>query len=161
MASYRTVMKRLKDSYHYPKVKRYEFDQSFTFPVVPQDFNGTRNDPVTFRWTDVMDAVCGLLKDTSLHQDNPANFVFNAEVRHVPAKGRLYTQNLSSGEWWERTENMLGDGMSLLPIMFYSDATHVTASGSQQAHPIMVTVGNFRWWIRQKQRGTFKYACKY
>ena len=100
-----------------------------------------------------MDAAVGLLKDASLHQDNPSNFVFNAEVVQVPAKGRLYTQDLSSGEWWERTENMLADGMSLLPIMFYSDATQVTASGSQQAHPIMMTVGNFRWWIRQKQRG--------
>ena len=148
-------MRRLKDNYHYPEVKRYQFDQSFTFPVVPKDFNGTRNDPVTFRWTDVMDAIVGLLKDESLHQDDPVNFVWNAEVQHVPRRGRLYTQDLSTGEWWERTENMLGDGMTLLPIMFYSDATHVTASGSQQAHPIMVTVGNFRWWIRQKERGKY------
>lgn len=154
MASYRTVLSRLKGSYHYPEVKRYQFDQVFRIVDVPDDFNGARGDPIVFRWTDVMDAVMGLLKDVSRHGDQPHNnFTWRAEVDYVPGKGRLYTQDLSSGEWWERTENMMSEEMTLLPLMFYADATNVTSSGSQQAHPIMVTVGNLRWWARQGIKG--------
>lgn len=159
MASYRTIQGRLKNGYHYPEVNSYQFDQSFTITDVPADYNGARGEPIVFRWTNVMDAVVGMLKDASLHYNQPENFVWRAEVNYVngPRGGRLYTQDLSSGHWWERTENMLTEDMTLLPIMFYADATHVTASGSQQAHPIMVSVGNLRWWIRQKSRGTVEY----
>lgn len=156
MASYRTVLSRLKGSYHYPEVKRYQFDQEFRVEDVPNDYNGARGDPIVFRWTDVMDAVMGLLKDVSRQGNEPhKNFTWRAEVDYVPGErgGRLYTQDLSSGEWWQRTEGLLSEDMTLLPLMFYADATNVTSSGSQQAHPIMVTVGNLRWWVRQGLKG--------
>ena len=37
--------------------------------------------------------------------------------------------------------------------MFYADGTHLTASGSQLAHPVLLTVANLISSIRQKDKG--------
>ena len=43
--------------------------------------------------------------------------------------------------------------MTIVPVIFSSDKTNVTGSGSQCAHPVYITLGNFRWWIRNQDRG--------
>lgn len=156
MARFRTVKKRLKDGYHYPQVDVYKFDKEMKLEVpLPLGGNGQEKVElnVKFRYMDTMDAIVSLLLDKSLHGDKEENFVWNAETVRTITGHRLYTRDLNSGQWWEKTERNLPEGAIVLPIMFYSDATLVTQSGSQQAHPIMVTIGNFRWWIRQQNGG--------
>lgn len=156
MARFRTVRKRLKEGYYYPRVDPYRFDHEMNIEV-PIMLSANRQEKVDlkvkFRYMDIMDAIVSLLLDTSLHGDKESNFVWDAETVRTTTGHRVYTRDLNSGEWWERTQRDAPPGVTVLPVMLYSDTTSVTHSGSQLAHPIMVTLGNFRWWIRQKDGG--------
>ena len=157
MTRMRTIQKRLKEGYHYPTVQDYRFTEKMVVHL-PDDMRqqaGGEGMPasVEFRYASPLDACVGLLRNTSLHGDDPANFVWNAETVYNGTGNRVFTRDLSSGDWWARTDAALPEGAALLPIIFYADGTNVTGSGSQQAHPVMVTVGNFRWYIRQKSKG--------
>ena len=151
MARLRTVKDRLKGHYHYPQVQDYGFSEwvKWSVPLVNEAGNGYPD--ITFRYTNTMDVVVSLLQDQTLHHDRESNFVWEAETIYHGGR-RMFTRDISSGNWWLRSQAELPQGYMLLPILIYADATHLTGSGSQQAHPVMVTVGNFRWWIRQKDR---------
>jgi hypothetical protein len=68
---------------------------------------------------------------------------------------RLYTVEVNSGEWFERTYYFLceGDeyGRDLWCIMFYIDGTNVTSTGSRSMYPLWLCLANLRSTIRQSR----------
>ena len=153
MARFRTIQARLKGRYHYPQVSLFAFDKRMVLENLPGNFNGRGLGTVTFRYSDPIDVIAGMLKDKSLHGELEENLIWGAETVYNTTGHRVFTRDLSSGTWWSETQDLVGPDVTIVPILWYADKTFLTHSGSQQAHPIMLTIGNLRWWIRQSVGG--------
>lgn len=117
----------------------------------------TRNkvSKLEFIYTNIIDIACGLLTNQHLVKSDE-DLLWGTSVQLDENTGeRLFTPDLNTGHWWERTEKMItggpASGLTLLPFMVFIDETQTVARGSQSAKPITVTIGNFKERIRQKQ----------
>ena len=149
MASYSTIMKRLKEGYHYPDVLGSgTLKNSHTF-TVPDGFHGNASN-ITFRYGSVLHTACSILNDSTLHNNKQENFIWDAYDKG--SEERVYDSELASGDWWFRNSTSLLHEKKILALIPYTDETFLTGSGSQLAHPIMLSIGNLRKEIRQKDR---------
>ena len=97
---YRQTLERLKRGNHYPEVQHNLLDREHTFNV-PDTFNDKKT--VTFRWTSPLAIAVALLNDRSLHDCSANNYIWEARPEYDPVTNeRIYTNELSSGEWWPR-----------------------------------------------------------
>ncbi|KAG8730593.1 hypothetical protein FRC10_002580 [Ceratobasidium sp. 414] len=63
---------------------------------------------------------------------------------------RVYDE-MWSGNWWWRTQNIIGEGATIAPIILAVDKTHMTVlSGSKEAWPVYLSIGNISKDIRRK-----------
>lgn len=146
LAAARTIHERLRDERVYPSVEHYKFDQEFVIRSTPRGCNGPDGDPVLFRYANPIDVAISLLKNTTLHGNDPENFCFEPDLDE-----NLFTRDISSGRWLRRTHAKVREkypGATVLPFIWASDKTYVTGSGSQCSHPVYLTLGCLRWFIR-------------
>ena len=74
-------------------------------------------------------------------------------VKNPDTGERMYTEELNSANWWHRNAETLPELCKILALILYADATHLTSSGSQVAHPILLSLGNLCSRVRNKDRG--------
>jgi Plavaka transposase len=66
------------------------------------------------------------------------------------AGNRVYNE-ISSGNWWWKTQAKISDGGTLIPILLASDKTQLTTySGDKSGWPLYMSIGNIRKDIRRK-----------
>lgn len=149
MASYTTIMKRLKEGYHYPDVLgKSSLKHSHTISV-PPSFHGTSS-TVSFRYASVLHTACSILNDPTVHDNKTDNIIWDAYGKDDSE--RVFDGELASGEWWYRNSSSLLSNKKILALIPYTDETFLTGSGSQLAHPIMLSIGNLKREVRQKDR---------
>ena len=102
LSTSKTVLQRLHENRVYPTVQTYKMDRMYTIPSTPPGFNGSKGDPVIFRWSNPMEVAISLLQKSSLHNDDEANFCFDPETVTDESGRRLYTRDVNSGNWWPR-----------------------------------------------------------
>ena len=129
LARVKTVQNRLKRHYHYPDVSDYRFDQHVTWNPPLVDEVGFPFPEVTFRYTNIMDAMVSLITDSSLHGNRTENFVWKYQTQYTATGQRSFTRDLNSGDWWGRTDAQLRADETLLVFLMYCDVTQVTGSG--------------------------------
>jgi hypothetical protein len=154
---YRTVLEKIKKGERYPDVKLYKYENEFKIEV-PAGMNGADASTVTFKFADPLDVLAAMLLEEHLHENNPDNIQW--APKHVVVQGavpeeRVYDADIFSGNWARDSKARLKQGQDLLAVAIYSDATNVTGSGSQSAHPIFIQVGNFTEEVRAKD-GSFR-----
>ena len=155
--SYRNVLEKIKKGARYPDVKLYKYENEFTIQV-PAGMNGADASTVTFKFANPLDVLAAMLLEEHLHENNPDNIQW--DPKHVVVQGavpeeRVYDADIFSGNWARDSKALLKQGQDLLAVAIYSDATNVTGSGSQSAHPIFIQVGNFTEEVRAKD-GSFR-----
>jgi len=104
------------------------------------------------QWTDPLWLASQLYADKSLRKHGLLSKFERGESQGM----RQYTE-LNTGEWWERTEGGMYDGLPvdgnpaqvkaapgavLIPIIMYVDGTWLSANGSHTAKPMVVAIGN-------------------
>ena len=154
---YRTVLEKIKRGERYPDVKLYKYENEFKIDV-PAGMNGADASTVTFKFANPLDVLAAMLLEEHLHENNPDNIQW--DPKHVVVEGavpeeRVYDADIFSGNWARDSKALLKQGQDLLAVAIYSDATNVTGSGSQSAHPIFIQVGNFTEEVRAKD-GSFR-----
>ena len=123
---------------------------------VPMDSKYTRttDNYVDFHYRDIVEAACTLI---TRHVKTEDDMMWTQNIQYAAdGSGRVFTPELNTGEWYERTEKTFfgkpnSTGMTLLPLIVFIDDTNVTQRGTQTAKPIVVTVGSFREELRQKK----------
>ncbi|KAF8598297.1 hypothetical protein BDV93DRAFT_534372 [Ceratobasidium sp. AG-I] len=71
------------------------------------------------------------------------------EIGGDPTKQKI--DEMWTGDWWMRIQNLLPPGATVVPIILSSDATQLTNfSGGKSAWPVYVTIGNIPKSIRAK-----------
>ncbi|KAG9083376.1 hypothetical protein FRC06_004560, partial [Ceratobasidium sp. 370] len=76
-----------------------------------------------------------------------------APERHWSSEDRqeqVYDE-MWSGEWWWRIQNILGEGATIAPIVLAADKTQMTVlSGNKSAWPVYLSIGNISKDIRRR-----------
>ncbi|KAG9121667.1 hypothetical protein FRC07_002288 [Ceratobasidium sp. 392] len=63
---------------------------------------------------------------------------------------RIYDE-MWSGDWWWRLQNILGEGATIAPIILAADKTQMTMlSGNKSAWPVYLSIGNISKDLRRK-----------
>ena len=63
---------------------------------------------------------------------------------------RVYNE-ISSGNWWWKTQQEIPDGGTLIPVLLASDKTQLTTySGDKSGWPLYMSIGNIRKDVRRK-----------
>eukprot|EP00733_Pompholyxophrys_punicea_P001646 Pompholyxophrys_punicea_v1_NODE_904_length_1152_cov_23.420237.p1 type:complete len:226 gc:universal NODE_904_length_1152_cov_23.420237:958-281(-) len=62
------------------------------------------------------------------------------------------------GNWWKRVEKTLPPHSTLMPVLLFSDETHLTNNGDVKAYPIVISSANLPRSVRNK-KGNLKLAA--
>ena len=139
----------------YTKLRGYDihrFRTQIELQVNP-DFNSGES-TTTFYFTDPLAVAAEIIGNPNIVSQKQH---FHMKAAPLDAQGnRLYTSNLNSGDWWSDTETQEGiwmqqDDLTLLPMIFFIDKTHVVRSGRRKCYPIMLTVGNLDSTVRSSE----------
>ncbi|KAG8794303.1 hypothetical protein FRC12_024964 [Ceratobasidium sp. 428] len=78
-------------------------------------------------------------------------FAPQKESRDRSEQDRIYGEMWTCDWWWD-TQRLLPQGATLIPVILASDKTNLTAlSGSKQAYPVYITIGNIPADIRRQE----------
>lgn len=93
------------------------------------------------QYTDILWQVTSLLAAPAL-QDG---FMTTSDVADDEGGGGRKYGELNRGLWWERTEKSgeVPNGVTLCPLICYTDGTWLSKSGTHNIQPLVVTIGNF------------------
>ena len=149
MARFRTIQARLKGRYHYPQVSLFAFDKRMMLENRSWNFYGRGSGTVTFRYSDPIDVIAGMLKDKSLHGELEKNLIWGAETVYNTTGHRVFTRNLSSGTWWGEKHNLVGPDLTLVPILW----TTSTPNHAHDWEPALVDSSS-SWWVENRSRNS-------
>ncbi|KAG9094615.1 hypothetical protein FS749_012136 [Ceratobasidium sp. UAMH 11750] len=97
---------------------------------------------------DVVEVVKWLISDRRFME-----YMRFAPERHWTTEARqerVYDE-MWSGDWWWRTQNILGEGSTIAPIILATDKTQMTMlSGNKSAWPVYLSIGNISKDIRRR-----------
>jgi hypothetical protein len=80
---------------------------------------------------------------------NSRRLVYHPEKRFVDGH-REYSE-MNTGTWWWEEQDKLSSGSTLVPILLFSDSTHLTNfSGDKKAWPVYMSIGNLNAATRMK-----------
>ena len=98
-------------------------------------------------YANVVDIVKFLLGHTPF-----AKHLSYAPVREFNRNGdRIYTEAHTADMWWDIQRDYLGADATLVPIHWFSDKTHLTAShGDKHNHPVYITILNLSHGVRRQ-----------
>ena len=102
LSTAQTVLARLHEDRVYPPVQTYKMNMIYTIQSTPPGFNGSKGEPVTFRWANPLEVAVALLQKSSLHNNDEDNFCLDPEMVIDNNGRRLFTRDIYSGNWWPR-----------------------------------------------------------
>ncbi|KAG9088545.1 hypothetical protein FRC06_001978, partial [Ceratobasidium sp. 370] len=110
---------------------------------------GDQSDMIVHLWMrDIIELVRYLIGDRRFMED-----MRFAPERHFTSEARttrVYDQ-MWSGDWWWRIQNLLGEHATVAPIVLAADKTQLTRfSGNKSAWPVYLTIGNISKEIRKQ-----------
>jgi translation initiation factor 2 beta subunit (eIF-2beta)/eIF-5 len=76
------------------------------------------------------------------------NMDFAAKPVYDDQQQRIFAE-LSSGEWFQRTELLIPVGGTLLPVVLYTDKTRLSVFGSVSAYPLYMTIASLHRSVRK------------
>ncbi|KIY65772.1 hypothetical protein CYLTODRAFT_52648 [Cylindrobasidium torrendii FP15055 ss-10] len=122
------------------------YDKHISFPDRPDEI-------FVLRHRDIIECIRSLWGDPELseHIVYKPKKIFQQDPDGNDNKGsRLYNE-MWTGEWWWFIQDRLPAGHTLAPIILATDKTQLTQfSGSKQAYPIYLTLGNIPSSLRRK-----------
>ena len=142
LLGYRAILNHLRDDAdpHYPDVRMYKFNRELSI-TVPAGYNGPGASTVVFRCADPMDIIVSILLNNNLHGGKEENIRWGPTHPTTESGERVFDSHLFSGDWAHRTAAKLPKGTDLLAVIVSSDGVILTGSGTQKAHPIMLSIG--------------------
>ncbi|KAG9088471.1 hypothetical protein FRC06_002015, partial [Ceratobasidium sp. 370] len=110
---------------------------------------GDNGEEVVDLWKqNVIEIVAMLLRNRRFMQY--MRFALEKHWESEDHRGRVYDE-MWSGNWWWRIQNILGSGATIAPIILAVDKTQMTVlSGNKQAWPVYLSIGNISKEIRRK-----------
>jgi hypothetical protein len=122
---------------------------------VDSSYTDTGEDFVTFECLDILSVIVDILSDPDIVA-TMNDFTQSHEVKVDASGQRVFTANVNTGKWQERTEKVLfGEenrtGIILGPIILFIDGVALTKRGQQGAKPIMMTLACLKPEIRQRK----------
>ncbi|KIY62218.1 hypothetical protein CYLTODRAFT_183523 [Cylindrobasidium torrendii FP15055 ss-10] len=120
--------------------------KKITFPDRPDEV-------FTFRHRNILEAVESLLGDPELaeHLVYKPRQMFHQPTQEGESRGARFYNEMWTGKWWWYIQNMLPKGRTLVPLIIATDKTQLTQfSGSRQAYPVYLTLGNIPNSLRRK-----------
>ncbi|KAF9003205.1 hypothetical protein BDZ89DRAFT_1146120 [Hymenopellis radicata] len=102
----------------------------------------------TLRHRDILESVRSLWGDPELaeHLGYKPSTLFTDESQDH----RLYNE-MWTGKWWSFIQDKLPEGRTIAPLIVSTDKTQLTQfSGSRQAYPVYLTLGNIPSHLRRK-----------
>ena len=118
---------------------------SWTEAVIDMTQNANQYDLLKFWYRDPIETAKWLLRQTY----NSQNLVFSPErsfTNGIREYGEMYT-----GDWWWNEQDKLTTGASLVPFIFLSDSTYLTAYiGDKKIWSVYMTIGNLSSVVRMK-----------
>lgn len=142
LLGYRSILIHLRDdsSPYYPDARMYKFNRELRIDV-PAGYNGHKASTVVFRCADPMDIIVSILLNDNLHGGKEANIRWGPTYPTTKSGERVFDSHLFSGDWARRTAATLPKGTDLLAVILSSDGVLLTGSGTQKAHPVMLSIG--------------------
>ncbi|KAF9063143.1 hypothetical protein BDP27DRAFT_1145888, partial [Rhodocollybia butyracea] len=116
--------------------------------LLTSTFNDHPDKEFVLRHCDIVEVVKSLWGDPSLakHLVYRPKSVFQ-DAKHIR---RAYSE-MWSGKWWQYTQDKLPVGATVAPLIIATDKTQLTQfSGSKQAYPVYLTLGNIPRGLRRK-----------
>ncbi|KAG9094850.1 hypothetical protein FS749_011715 [Ceratobasidium sp. UAMH 11750] len=110
---------------------------------------GDQGDMIVHLWMrDIVELVRYLISDRRFMED--MRFAPERHYTSAARTTRVYDQ-MWSGNWWWRIQNLLGKHATIAPIILAADKTRLTRfSGNKSAWPVYVTIGNISKDIRKQ-----------
>ncbi|KIY63769.1 hypothetical protein CYLTODRAFT_125515 [Cylindrobasidium torrendii FP15055 ss-10] len=122
------------------------YTKHITFPDRPEEV-------FTLRHRDILDAIRSLWGDPELADKlvyKPCR-MFHQPTEEGQARGARFFNEMWTGNWWWYIQDQLPEGHTLAPLIIATDKTQLTQfSGSRQAYPVYLTLGNIPSHIRRK-----------
>ncbi|KAJ3966048.1 hypothetical protein EV361DRAFT_872717 [Lentinula raphanica] len=111
-------------------------------------FKDQPDDDFILRHRDILECVQSLWGDPALadHLVYKPKKIFQDKEK----KKRVYSE-MWEGKWWQFTQKLLPEGATIAPLIIATDKTQLTQfSGSKQAYPVYLTLGNIPKALRRK-----------
>ncbi|KAF8155895.1 hypothetical protein B0H34DRAFT_513386 [Crassisporium funariophilum] len=117
-------------------------------------FDDRPEDIFTIRYRDPIEAIKSLWRDTDLSPT--MKFAPERIYSDATRNNRIYSEMWTT-QWWHVIQANLPPGATVAPVIIASDKTQLTQfSGSKQAYPVYLTIGNIPKILRRKPS---KGAC--
>ncbi|KIY61062.1 hypothetical protein CYLTODRAFT_405753 [Cylindrobasidium torrendii FP15055 ss-10] len=126
---------------HIPRRAGEWLTKELSFPDLP-------NDTFILRHRDILEAIQSLWGNPSL-----ANKIVYRPCKIFTDRDKTHriVNEMWTGDWWWRIQNMLPLGHTLASVIISTDKTQLTQfSGSRQAYPVYLTLGNIPNALRRK-----------
>ncbi|PVF91462.1 hypothetical protein CPB86DRAFT_687103, partial [Serendipita vermifera] len=114
--------------------------------IIPE--SGTIKGQATLLYKDPLQAIQAILQKPSLeeHMEFAPRHCWQDQDRTI----RLYTE-MSTGNWWWRTQETLPHGSTVIPVILGSDKAHLTIlSGNKKGWPVYLSLGNIKSCVRNR-----------
>ncbi|PVF95369.1 hypothetical protein CPB86DRAFT_865506, partial [Serendipita vermifera] len=114
--------------------------------IIPE--SGTIKQPAILLYKDPLHAIQALLQKPSLeeHMEFAPRRSWQDQDRTI----RLYSE-MSTGNWWWRTQESLPCRSTVIPVILGSDKAHLTVlSGNKKGWPVYLSIGNIKSQVRNK-----------
>jgi hypothetical protein len=82
---------------------------------------------------------------------------FTAQAVYNDMHQRVFSE-LSSGDWFHRTERLIPESGTLLPIVLYTDKTRLSVFGNVSAYPLYMTIGIVHRSVRKDDKSRILVA---
>ncbi|KAF8600174.1 hypothetical protein BDV93DRAFT_559654 [Ceratobasidium sp. AG-I] len=111
--------------------------------------DGERLTEETEMWSrNILELIQELLENITYGEDMV--FATQFEYNDAAKTNRSYSE-MWTGDWWQKIQDKLPLGATILPVILSSDATHLTnLGGGKKAWPVYITLGNIPKSIRRK-----------
>ena len=166
--SYRTIMKRVSELHtrqqaaennameqqHNPAVAlpSFSYYNCVTIPVPPEYNNNCST--VTFEFSDILSVAASIMEDPNV-VSGEEDFELKHHKPRNEKEQRLWTPSIPSGNLWRRTEVRENiehrDDAALLAVVPFLDKTNITKNGGRTGYPLIITLGNLQYHVRQMQ----------